>query len=226
MEQQPSHAEAEYFGLADMWDEELYGKLKRDRLIALIVAGVAILLAALAVIAVMLLTPLKTVVPYMILVDKTTGHSEVVTELRYNADNPLTEKETFVLAEINNYVIARHTFDTLDINRRYNSVRMSTAVPVFNTYLQELNKDTEKFTADTRRIVTIKTIVPNLANKTAQIRFSTKFEGSNSPRDSTRDWIATMDYDFVSLNLPLKDRYINPLGFIVKGYRSDPETFQ
>ena len=36
-----SEAEAEYFGLAETWDVELYGKLQRDRLIAFVVAGVA-----------------------------------------------------------------------------------------------------------------------------------------------------------------------------------------
>ena len=101
MDTETSKAEEEYFGLAEAWDMELYGKLQRDRLIAFVVAGVACAITVIALIAVMMLTPLKTVQPYMILVDKTTGHAESVRKLTYSEASPLTEQESFVLAEIN-----------------------------------------------------------------------------------------------------------------------------
>jgi len=126
MEPEFTEAETEYFGLAETWDQELYGKLKRDRMIAMIVAGVASALAALALIAVMMLTPLKTVQPYMILVDKTTGHSEAIRKLVYSETSPLTEKESYVLAEINKYVLTRHTYDPLDFPRRRLTMQMTT----------------------------------------------------------------------------------------------------
>lgn len=223
MELDNTEAEAEYFGLAETWDEELYGKLKRDRMIALIVAGVSAAIAALAVIAIMVITPLKTVQPYLVLVDKTTGHSEAVRKLVYSENSPLTEKESFVLAEINKYVQTRHTFDPLDANRRLVTMQMTTSADEIKRYRREVLEDRDKMSSSARRFVNIKSVVPSLTNKTAQVRFSTTVETPNG-RGETRDWIATLKYNFVDLNMPMKYRHLNPLGFIVTSYRVDPET--
>ena len=225
MEQEFDTQEAEYFGLAETWDQEIYSKLRRDRNIALGVAGVAALLAGLSIIAVMMLTPLKTVEPYMIMVDKTTGHAEAVRELVYQENNPLTERESFVIAEINNYIIARHTFDPLDAQRRALSIQMSTAQEEYRDYRRELNADANRFNASMRRTVEIKSIVPNMTDKSAQVRFATTVEAATGD-PIVNHWIATLNYDFVQLNMPLKYRYLNPLGFIVTQYRVDPETLQ
>lgn len=222
MDASTTDAEAEYFGLAETWDEELYGKLRRDRLIAFIVAGVAALIALASILAVMALTPLKTVQPYMVLVDRTTGYTEAVRELVYNQENSLTERESVILAEITRYVIARHTYDPYDAGVRQLEIQLSTSADEFRNYVREANADTAAFGTNARRQVKIKSIVPNLANKSAQVRFSTSILGSGE----TRDWIATLTYDFISLDIPLQYRYLNPLGFIIRSYRVDPETLQ
>jgi len=223
MEPEFTKAETEYFGLAETWDQELYGKLKRDRNIALGVAAGAAILAALALIAVMMLTPLKTVQPYMILVDKTTGHSEAVRDLVYSEASPLTEQESFVLAEINKYVLTRHTYDPFDAPRRRLTMQMTTNKAEVRRYFREAARDQENLGASARRFVNIKSVVPNLANKSAQVRFSTTRE-TQGGSGTTEHWIATMKYSFVDLNLEMKYRHLNPLGFIVTSYRVDPET--
>lgn len=223
MEQENTQAEAEYFGLSETWDIELYGKLKRDRFIAFIIAGVSAFLATLAIIAVWILTPMKTVVPYMVVVDKTTGYAESVRELHFSQNNPLTERESFVLAEINKYVIARHTYDPLDASRRFTTMQMTTNPDEMRRYRREVLDDRENMSASARRFVSIKSVVPNLRAKTAQVRFSTTIETPNG-RGQTEHWIATLKYNFVDLNMPMKFRHLNPLGFIVTQYRVDPET--
>lgn len=224
MELDNSQAEAEYFGLAETWDEELYGKLKRDRLIAFVVAAVAALISVMAIIAVMMLTPLKTETPFLVLVDQTTGQSEIVRKLNYSA-NPLTEKESFVLSEIHQYVLTRHTYDPLDSSRRLVTMQMTTSGSEIKTYHREFAADRKKMNASERRFVNIKSVVPNLRAKTAQVRFSTTIETSGG-KGATRHWIATLKYNFVDLNMPMKYRHLNPLGFIVTSYRVDPETLQ
>lgn len=224
MDTDNASAEAQYFGLAETWDEELYGKLKRDRLIAFAVAGVAALIAILSIIAVMLLTPLKSVEPYMVMVDKTTGHSEMVQKLVYRENSPLTEQESFVLAEINNYVIARHTYDPIDARRRYLRLQMSTSAAEMRRYAREYSRDVKRLPSNSRRTVNVKSIVPNMSKKTATVRFSTTLDTQETTL--TKHWIATVQYDFVSLDMEAKYRYLNPLGFIMKSYRVDPEALQ
>jgi len=219
---QDSEIEADYFGLTAAWDEELYGKLKTDRKIAYIVAGVSACIAALAVMAVMMLTPLKSVEPYIVFVDKTTGYAESTRKLVYDENNPLTGQEAVVLGEINEYIIARHTFDPHDLKTRFLSIQLSTDGQEFARYVKEVKKDNDKYTMTARRTVTVKSIVPNLNNKTATVRFSTTVDIRN--QSVTDHWVATMSYDFLELPIELKRKYLNPLGFIVQSYRVDQEN--
>jgi len=209
--------EADYFGLAAAWDEELYGKLKSDRKIAFVVAGVSMLLSAIAICSVMMLTPLKTTEPYIILVDKTTGYAESVQKLTYNQENSLTEDEAVVLRELNEYVISRQTFDPNDIEKRFLKVQLSTEAAEFRQYVGEVESDNANMAPSAQRTVAVKSIVPNLINKIATVRFST----STTVRNQTvvEHWIATINYDFKDLPIELKRKYINPLGFIVTSYR-------
>jgi len=214
--------EADYFGLAAAWDEELYGKLKLERRIAWIIAGVSMAVAAMAVLAVMRLSPLKTVEPYVIMVDKTTGHSQAVRKLVFDENNPLTGRESVVLGEINEYVVARHTFDPADLNKRYMAIQLSTDAREFGQYASEVEREVNSLNAGTRRIVRVKSIVPNLATKSATVRFST--ETSNFNQVDTDHWVATLTYDFLILPIELQNRYLNPLGFIIQTYRVDREN--
>ena len=219
---QETEIEANYFGLAAAWDEELYGTLKHQRKVAFIVAGVSGAIAAMSVVAVMMLTPLKTVDPYVVVVDKTTGHSEAVRKLVYNEANPLTDNEAVVTSELASYIIARETFDPYDRDERFFRMQMTTNSEEFSRYRLELEKSSKNFNTDSRRKVNITSVIPNLENKSATIRFSTELANYNNI--TTEYWIASVSYDFLDLEIPTKYRYINPLGFIVQNYRVDPET--
>ena len=219
---QDSEIEANYFGLAAAWDEELYGKLKDQRKVAFIVAGVCGAIAAMSVGAVMMLTPLKTVTPYVVVVDKTTGHSEAVRELVYNEANPLTDNEAIVTSELASYIIGRETFDPYDRDERFFRMQMTTQSEEFSRYRLELEETSKGYNTDSRRKVKITSIIPNLEKKSATVRFSTELINYNNI--TTEYWIASVNYDFLDLEIPMKYRFINPLGFIVQNYRVDPET--
>lgn len=219
---QDDEIEADYFGLTAAWDEELYGKLKTDRKIAFIVAGISICIAAMALGAVMMLTPLKTVEPYVVFVDKTTGYAESTRKLTYDENNPLTGHEAVVLGEINQYIIARHTFDPHDLKARFLSIQLSTDGTEFARYVKEVENDNDQLSMTVRRTVTVKSIVPNMTNKSATVRFSTSLDVRN--QIVTEHWVATLTYDFLELPIELKRKYLNPLGFIVQSYRVDQEN--
>lgn len=219
---QDSQIEADYFGLAAAWDEELYGKLKKERKLAWIVAGVSGAIAAMSVAAVMMLTPLKTVEPYVVVVDRATGYSEATRKLVHDEANPLTENESVVTSEIASYVIARETFDPYDRDERFFRMQMTTQLDEFGRYRVDLEERAKKYNTDSRRKVKITSIIPNLEKKSATVRFSTELRNYNNI--TTEYWIATVNYNFLDLDIPMKYRFTNPLGFIVENYRVDPET--
>src|SRR3546814_5331347 len=71
-----------YFAEAESWDRDRFLAAVRSRRVAWIVAIVAIVFAAICAAAVLALSPLKTVVPYVVTVDRSTGATEVTQELR------------------------------------------------------------------------------------------------------------------------------------------------
>ena len=68
-----------YFDEAKSWDADRLRAAERSRRLAWTLAGVAGLVAATAVFAVAALTPLKTVEPFVVRVDRATGAVEVMT---------------------------------------------------------------------------------------------------------------------------------------------------
>jgi type IV secretion system protein VirB8 len=73
-----------YFAEAASWDRDRLLAANRSKRVAWIVAGVASGLANTGVAAVAMLTPLKTVAPYVITVDKATGASEITASMSGN----------------------------------------------------------------------------------------------------------------------------------------------
>jgi hypothetical protein len=80
-----------YFAEAESWDRDRFVAAARSRRVAWIVAGVATTLAVVSVGSVMALSPLKTVVPYVVTVDRSTGATDVTQELR--GDKSITYDE-------------------------------------------------------------------------------------------------------------------------------------
>src|SRR4051812_3503911 len=67
--------EREISGLS--WEADIVLNERRSRLIAWRIASVAVVLVVLMVISLMLLIPLKQVVPYVVTVDRLTGESSI-----------------------------------------------------------------------------------------------------------------------------------------------------
>ena len=172
--------------------------------------------------AVASLVPLKSTEPYVIMVDKTTGYAQSVRKLVRDEASPMTENEAVVTGEVASYVVARETVDPADVTNRTNLIRLSTEGQEYRRYASEYMSILENSSPLTRRIISIKSVTPDLQTKTARVRFSTRM--TNQGQITVENWIATMSYDFQDLNIPLELRYKNPLGFIIESYRVDPES--
>src|SRR3546814_8784359 len=71
-----------YFEVAASWERDKLAAAERSKKLAWVVAGVAGALATAGVVAVAALTPLKTVEPYVITVDRNTRSEEHTSELQ------------------------------------------------------------------------------------------------------------------------------------------------
>ena len=103
------------FATGALWDSDRVARALASARRAWVVAGVSAVIATASVLAVCVLTPLKTIQTNLIVMDKSTGHIEPLVspaEIRENVDDIFTRKfvSDFMLAREN------YTFDTAEIN--------------------------------------------------------------------------------------------------------------
>jgi type IV secretion system protein VirB8 len=188
------------------------------------VASVAIALAIVAVLATMALTPLKTVVPYVVTVDRSTGATDVTQELR--GDKSITYDEAIRKYFLADYVRAREGWipqareeffrKVLALSTREEQAR-------WTAFYKKDNPDSpqNQFTANDAVFVAIRSVAfisPNVA----QVRFVKRLERDQQAIETPA--IATITFDVLSKPETEAGRYANPLGFQVKSYRADAEV--
>lgn len=206
------------------WYTDRYQAVRVQRdLLSLIALG-AVCFSFVAIVLVYFNTPLVTVEPFIIQVDKKTGITQAV--------DPMTVEEITAQQAINqyfvvNYIRARESIGK-DLYYNYNIVRiMSDADSVFNAYKWWVNPNNEngivaKLGADGYRTIEVKSVI-FIENKQAQVRVTVQ-EFGQSAASPPQHKVIYLQYDYVNLDLTLKDRYLNPLGFLVKNYRVDDEA--
>ena len=115
-----------YYGQAESWAHDQQDALRASRKVAWIVASAAAAIAVCEAFALIALAPLKTVVPYTLLVDRHTGFVEALKPLDANTvapDKALTQ--SFLVQ----YVIARESFDYDALQSNYRKTVLWSADP-------------------------------------------------------------------------------------------------
>lgn len=216
---------AHYYAQSRSWAEDRAAAALRSRRTAWIVAAAACLLALVEALAILALTPLKTVVPYTILVDRTTGYAEV---LRGSGATSVEASVALTRAMLAQYVIARETYDIDTIADQYRKVGVWSAQGARSSWLARMaagNPDNPvnrypRTTLIDTRIESVSALRP----RTALVRFSTGRSDNGQPVGARSYWIALLGYQLSGEPLSLEQRLINPLGFQVTHYRRDQET--
>ncbi len=213
-----------YHEQAATWSEDINGALRRSRRRAWWVAGAAVFVAVLQAVALALLMPLKTVVPYTILVDRQTGTATLARGIELG---PQTGNEALTQSTLAQYVIARETLDAADIAPNYRKVGLWSAGTARSDYLRSMDRSNPASVlvganSATQVVTTIKSVSLTGPNA-ALVRFSTDRRDGDGPL-TRRDWAAVIGFGFSNGPLSAEDRLINPLGFIVTSYRRDAET--
>lgn len=220
----PAARREAYYADAASWSTDVNGALRASRTRAQWIAGAAVVVAVCEALALMALSPLKTVVPYTITVDRQTGAAQLARGVQLG---PLSENEALVQSAVAQYVIARETLDATDLAANYRKVGLWSTATARSDYLRSMDRTNPASVlvganAATQVAVTIRSITL-MSPTSALVRFSTDRREGDGPA-SRMDYAAAMQFAFTGDPLSLEDRLINPLGFQVSRYRRDAES--
>lgn len=190
------------------------------------VAFISIILCFLSIGAVILLTPLKTVQPYVIRVNETTGMVDIITTLK---NKKVTESEAVNKFFISTYVKSRESYYYGTLQQDYYLVQLYSSPSVAKTYRSIYDGDNSRVKRLQNNFevrIEINSIVlgKSVETQTATVRFTEYKRNLLSQTTTKTTKVATLTYRYVKNELKASDRLKNPLGFEVTSYRVDYET--
>lgn len=215
---------ATYLREAETWSRDRERSTATSRRWAWIVAAVTSTIAIFEAIALVALTPLKTAVPYTLLVDRQTGFVQALKPLNADVIAPDTALTRSLLAQ---YVIAREGVDLSSFKNDYRKVALWSAGEARTRYI-----DAMRMTNPTSPLVTLprNTLIEvqirgisSLTQDVALVRFQTQRTDSAGRGAEPRLWSAVIRYRFSAASMSAADRLINPLGFQVIRYRKNAD---
>lgn len=213
-----------YYKEARSWSSDRE-RLQRSSLrIAWIVATVATLIAFAEAIALAALAPLKTVVPYTLLVDRQTGYVQELKPLEREIIAPDRALTRSFLAQ---YVIAREGFQIESLKSDYRKVALWSASEARERYvaaMQASNPASPLASLPRNATVDVEIrSVSSLSENTALVRFVTYVSKPGGTQRQATPWSAVVTYRYSGAPMRAADRLINPLGFQVVRYRRNAE---
>jgi type IV secretion system protein VirB8 len=212
-----------YYQQGKSWEDDTHRRLRRSRTFAWLLTGVFGVMALLSLVALVLLFPLKQYEPYMVAVDKTTGHLEIARALK---PGDLSQDEAVTAANIVRYIRARETYDPRMIKSNFDLAQLYSTGAAADDLVREFtpsnpNSRDKRYGMDTTIAVTVKS-VSFLNRTTATVRLSTEEKRQNTTR--REHWVAVIKFRYTSTPLKNEYRFDNPLGFQVTEYRRDQES--
>ena len=214
----------EYYRQSESWALDRERRQRSSLRIAWSVSAVAVVVALAEAFALMALAPLKTVVPYTLLVDRQTGYVQALKPLERDTIAPDRALTRSFLAQ---YVIAREGFQIESLKDDYRKVALWSAGEARKRYLDEMqvsNPSSRLVTLPRQALVEVEVrSISSLSQNTSLIRFATYRTNAGGQRQEAQLWSAVVTYQFSGAAMSEADRLINPLGFQVVRYRRDAE---
>ncbi len=213
-----------YFQDGARWEDETVRKAKRSRTLAWFVTMVFGMMTMCALIALLMLVPLKSFEPIIVVVDKATGYIETKSGLT-KAQN-LTDSRAITQANIVRYIRTREGYDPYAISENYGTAALlstgDAARDLQNQYsVSSPSNPARVYGKDKQVLVDVKSVTfPN--ESTALVRFSTTEKSASDAK--TRHYISVVRYRYTNEPATNAWRFENPLGFQVYNYRRDQET--
>lgn len=218
-----------YFREAASWDADRAAQLRRSRGIAWWVAGAGWSCAMATAAALMLLTPLKRVEPFVIRVDNSTGLVDVVPVYAGNAAMPEVVARYF----LDHYVTVCERFNFSTAESDYEECGAFHTPPRNQAWAAAWSKtnpssplNTYKDGSTVRAQVTSVSFFKrsNGVTDLAQVRYVKAKRLAGGTEEQVSHWIATVQYAFAEPAKEPRTRRWNPLGFRIIDFRPEPEA--
>jgi len=213
-----------YYRQSENWALDRERRQRSSLRIAWTISVIAVFVALAEAIAIVALTPLKTVVPYTLLVDRQTGYVQVLEPLARDTIAPDKALTRSFLAQ---YVIAREGFQIESLKEDYRKVTLWSAGEARKRYVDEMqisNPTSPLMTLPRRALVEVEIrSISSLSPSTSLVRFATYRTNPGGRRQEAQPWSAVVTYRFTGAAMSAADRLLNPLGFQVVRYRCDAE---
>ena len=182
-------------------------------------------LAALSIFAIAMLTPLKTVQPFVIRVDNNTGLTDTVSVMKERQDRYEEIVDKYFLKQ---YVQYREGYDWETIQTTFDATKLMSSPQVGNEFAAMYAGENapHKVLKNSRKVV-VKVQSVAFVGDLAQVRFTKQSvevgDGVDNQKSAPIKMIATIAWEYQGGKMSEQDRLINPLGFKVKSYRVDRE---
>ncbi len=218
-----------YFREAASWDADRAAQSRRSARVAWFVAGAGWVCALLVCSALMLLTPLKRVDPFVVRVDNTTGLVDVVPVYAGRAEMPEAVTRYFLTHYVT--VCERFNFATAESDYEecgafHTPQRNQAWYALWNTInpTSPLNvyKDGTTLRAQVASVSFFKRA--NGVADLAQVRYIKGRRPTGGADEQLTHWIATIQYVYAEPSTDPKTRRWNPLGFKIVDFRPEPEV--
>jgi len=219
----------EYFREAASWDADRAAQFRRSAAVAWWVASAGWVCAVAGAAALVVLTPLKQVEPFVVRVDNSTGIVDVVPGYagaaqpeeaitRYFLSHYVTVCERFNFATAESDYEECGAFHSAQRNQAWYAAWTATnpASPL-NVY-----KDGSSVRAQVES-VSFFTRASGL-NDLAQVRYIKALRQGGGSDEKYSHWVATVQYAYAAPAKDPKTRRWNPMGFKILDFKSEPEV--
>lgn len=211
------------------WYTDRYESIRVERNRYFILMVICLVALILSVIANLLLSPLKTAVPYLIEVNKESGFTTVLKPADVNA---IKQNEAITVYFLYKYMNARMSYDYALREINASVVRALSSAQTYGQYVSEM--DTSNPDSPIRKYQNNLNIKLEILGYSfpypdiAQIHFYTEPHRTNEPSSGAKAdrkyWQATIKFAYSNSPLPATDRInFNPLGFFVTSFQLNEE---
>lgn len=221
----------EYLTSAQSWETDRRMRAERDKNRAYWVAAAFGAMAAMSLLALIGLTPLKSTLPYLLRVDNSTGIVDVVPMYTGTATMPDSVTRHF----LSEYVTARERYFYAIAEKDYRTVGAMNSSKLnmeWSAAWDRANTESplNRYKDGTTVSVTIKGInflpLADGSKDIAMVRFSTGTRQGGTSTEHIQHWASTVRFTYVEPSHDEESRALNPIGFRVIEHRREPELPQ
>lgn len=205
------------------WEADIVLNLRRSVRNAWRISAAEFVVIVLLAAAVLMMIPLRKVVPYVVMVDKLTGESSVVSTAQdFVSTSALNDKHW-----VKRFVIARERYNFRLLQSDYDMVKRTAGNTPWLAYdrLFQGESSLDKKLGENKEIIPAVLSITLSEGGLATVRYELRTRDFRSAADATVSRrVATVRYAYnVKRSLTESEAIENPLGFTVTGYQTDPE---